>query len=157
MITNYYLKRIPTEEEIAQCHRLLDERKIDSDDLCDEKYDSSCLESVFAKITERIHLGKYSDGWRFLFRTNSKLYGKSIRACLDYINGSQKSGLWRLMDEYGRTVTIEEFEKWVRKSMEGITINDYYRKHPEERRWGISLPQEEVAEDGSRWLDDDFF
>lgn len=26
MSTNYYLKRIPTEVEIAQCHRLLDER-----------------------------------------------------------------------------------------------------------------------------------
>ena len=49
MSTNYYLKRIPTEEEIAQCHRLLDERKIDTDDLCDEKYDSPCLESAFVK------------------------------------------------------------------------------------------------------------
>lgn len=71
MSTNYYLKRIPTEEEIAECHRLLDERKIDTDDLCDEKYHSPCLESVFAKITEKIHLGKYSDGWRFLFRTET--------------------------------------------------------------------------------------
>ena len=27
MSTNYYLKRIPTEDEITQCHKLLDDRK----------------------------------------------------------------------------------------------------------------------------------
>jgi len=32
MSTNYYLKRIPTEDEIAQCHKLLDERKIEYSD-----------------------------------------------------------------------------------------------------------------------------
>ena len=30
MGTNYYLKRIPTEDEISQCHQLLEQRKIDS-------------------------------------------------------------------------------------------------------------------------------
>ena len=36
MSTNYYLKRIPTEEEIAQCRKLLDERKIE--ERCMSKY-----------------------------------------------------------------------------------------------------------------------
>ena len=38
MSTNYYLKRIPTKEEIEQCHQLLDNRKIDTDDLYNDDY-----------------------------------------------------------------------------------------------------------------------
>ena len=78
MSTNYYLKRIPTKEEIDQCHQLLDKRKIDTDDLYNEGLGALCLENVLSTITEKIHIGKYSGGWRFLFRTNQNFYEKSI-------------------------------------------------------------------------------
>ena len=79
MGTNYYLKRIPTKEEIAQCHKLLDERKIEYDDVYkEEEYGAPYLEAVLEKITEKIHIGKKSLGWRFLFQIHRDLYGKSI-------------------------------------------------------------------------------
>ena len=104
MSTNYYLKRIPTKEEIAQCHQLLDERKIDTDDLYGEDYGTPCLQSVLAEMTENVHLGKYSGGWRFLFRTNTNLYGKTIQSCMDYLARCLESGRWRICDEYGKTI-----------------------------------------------------
>jgi hypothetical protein len=35
-------------------------------------------------------------------------------------------------------------------------LEDYYKKHPEERRWSTCGPQQEIAQDGSRWWDADF-
>ena len=51
MGTNYYLKRIPTEDEIAQCHKLLDERKIEYDDVYKEDFGSPYLEAELEKTT----------------------------------------------------------------------------------------------------------
>lgn len=90
---------------IAQCHQLLDERKIDTDDLYGEEYGTPCLQSVLAEMTENVHLGKYSGGWRFLFLTASPL---SI-----ITRSTQKKG-------------------------DGLA------------------PQQEIAQDGSRWWDADF-
>lgn len=53
MGTNYYLKRIPTEDEIAQCHKLLDERKIEYDDVYKEDFGSPYLEAELEKITKK--------------------------------------------------------------------------------------------------------
>ena len=156
MSTNYYLKRIPTKEEIAQCHQLLDERKIDTDDLYGEDYGTPCLQSVLAEMIENVHLGKYSGGWRFLFRTNTNLYGKTIQSCMDYLARCLESGRWRICDEYGKTITLNDFKKLIEDSLDGITIIDYYKKNPEERSWSMYGPQQEIAEDGSRWWDADF-
>ena len=156
MSTNYYLKRIPTKEEIDQCHQLLDKRKIDTDDLYNEGLGALCLENVLSTITEKIHIGKYSGGWRFLFRTNQNFYEKSIYSCLAFLTRSLESGLWRICNEYGETVSIKDFEQIVEKSLGGITIADYYKKHPEEKRWSTYGPQQEIAQDGSRWWDVDF-
>lgn len=49
MSTNYYLKRIPTKEEISQCHKLLDDRKIEYCDRYGEGYDAPYLEQVLEK------------------------------------------------------------------------------------------------------------
>ena len=156
MSTNYYLKRIPTEEEIAQCHRLLDERKIEYCDTCDEPQGTPYLEEVLGQMTEEIHIGKLDGGWRFLFKIQDDLYGKSIQSCLEYLKRQLDTGLWRIMNEYGETLSLEEFEKTVRDSLRCITIDDYYRTHPEEKMWYSYGPQQTVVEDGSRWWDADF-
>jgi hypothetical protein len=156
MGTNYYLKRIPTKEEIEQCHKLLNERKIEYCDINKEGYGTPYLESVLEKMTEQIHIGKQSCGWRFLFHIHQDLYEKSIESCLEYIESQINTGIWRLMDEYGETIPIADFEKLVRESLDLMTIEDYYEKHPEERHWGTYGPQQEVAADGSRWWDTEF-
>lgn len=120
MSTNYYLKRIPTEEEISQCHKLLDDRKIEYCDRYGEGYDAPYLEQVLEKMTETLHIGSHSGGWRFLFRIHDDLYERNIQACLDYLLSQLNTGLWRIMDEYGRSVTLDSFEKIVRNSLSGI-------------------------------------
>ena len=92
MSTNYYLKRIPTEDEIAQCHKLLDERKIECCDICDEEYGTPYLQDVLGKMTEQIFIGKFSDGWRFLFRSHTDLYAKNIQSCLEYLQRQLDTG-----------------------------------------------------------------
>lgn len=46
MGTNYYLRRIPTKEEIAQCHKLVDEQKFEYIDIMNDKYGAPYLETV---------------------------------------------------------------------------------------------------------------
>lgn len=157
MGTNYYLKRIPTKEEIAQCHKLLDERKIEYDDVYkEEEYGAPYLEAVLEKITEKIHIGKKSLGWRFLFQIHRDLYGKSIQSCLDFLEKQTETGLWRFIDEYGEDIHLVDFESLVRNSLDQMTIEDYYEKYPEERRSEYYAPPQEVVEDGSRWWNVDF-
>ncbi len=142
MSTNYYLKRIPTEDEIAQCHKLLDEREIEYCDVFDEEYGTPYLTNLLDTMTKQIHIGKFSDGWRFLFRSHTDLYAKNIQSCLDYLQSQLNTGLWRVMDEYGETIPIAELEKRIRKSLDGITLREYYQKHSEERQWGSYGPQQ---------------
>ena len=80
MGTNYYLRRIPTKEEIAQCHKLVDEQKFEYIDIVNNKNGAPYLETVLEKITEKIHIGKKSIGWRFLFQIHNDLYGKNIQS-----------------------------------------------------------------------------
>ena len=140
MSTNYYLKRIPSEEEIAQCHHLLDERKIEYCDIYDNEYETPYLEKVLEKMTERLHIGSHSGGWRFLFRIHDDLYGRNIQACLEYLQSQLNTGLWRIIDEYG----------------ESLTLDDYYNIHPDEKQWYRYGPPQIIAKDGSRWWDADF-
>lgn len=156
MGTNYYLRRIPTKEEIAQCHKLVDERKFEYMDVMNEKYGAPYLETVLEKITEKIHIGKKSCGWRFLFQIHNDLYGKSIQSCIEFLKRQTGTGMWRFIDEYGEEISIDDFESMVRNSLDQMTIEDYYRKYPEERRWESFGSPQEVVDDGSRWWDEEF-
>ena len=151
MGTNYYLRRIPTKEEIAQCHKLVDEQKFEYIDIVNNKNGAPYLETVLEKITEKIHIGKKSIGWRFLFQIHNDLYGKSIQSCIDFLKRQTETGMWRFIDEYGEEISIDDFESMVRNSLDQMTIEDYYRKYPEEKRWGSFGSPQAVVEDGSRW------
>lgn len=153
MSTSYYLRRIPKEEEIQQAHQLLDNRKLDS---YDTHYDEASLEDIFANMTETLHIGNYSGGWRFLFKVHTELYGKSIVSCMTYLRQCIASGLWNIIDEYGDPIQVDDFEKLIRGSLGGITIEDYYKEHPEEKSWAAYGPQQETVPDGSRWWEADF-
>lgn len=157
MSTNYYLKRIPTEDEIAQCHKQLDERKIEYCDVYDEEYGTPYLTNFLDTMTKQIHIGKFSDGWRFLFRSHTDLYAKNIQSCLDYLQSQLNTDLWRVIDEYGETIPVLELEKRIRKSLDGITLREYYQKYPERGQMNAVDPQQELSSDGSRWWDEDFW
>ena len=61
------------------------------------------------------------------------------------------------MDEYGETLSIAELEMLIRESLDGITLREYYQKYPERGQMDAVDPQQELASDGSRWWDEDFW
>lgn len=75
---------------------------------------------------------------------------------MTYLRQCIASGLWNIIDEYGDPIQVDDFEKLIRGSLGGITIEDYYKEHPEEKSWAAYGPQQETVPDGSRWWEADF-
>lgn len=69
MSTNYYLKRIPTEDEITQCHKLLDERKIECRDVSKEADRTPCLEDVLETMKEEIFRTRLESETDLIFKS----------------------------------------------------------------------------------------
>ena len=161
MSTNYYLKRIPTQEEIDRTKELLDKRLIEDVSSCmfgyDETDEPQSAQEMIRKMTEQIHIGKYSGGWRFLFHTHLNLYQEEVSSVFQFIGEAVSSGKWKLIDEYREDVDVREFKNLVKTSIkEGITAEQYDKMHPEYvRSWGGG-PKEHVSHDRSRWWDVDF-
>lgn len=132
MGTNYY--RIPTEEEmLARKRQLLYD--VENMELTPfniersfrlEKKDSWDSESpwdIFIEST-KIHLGKRSSGWKFLWNFNDNKYYTNKEELLKFI----RSG--RVVDEYGDELDTEEFIKvaleWGQPN--GLVVDEEYRK-----------------------------
>ena len=103
MGTNYYGMQIPTTEDKEKIKRAIDE-----DD----------WGTVNDLIPTRIHLGKSSAGWQFLFNHNNwKYYGKSNQSMRDFIHSCA------ITDEYGRSISQADFWEKV-KSKENDHLGD---------------------------------
>lgn len=74
----------------------------------------------------KIHLGKRSSGWKFLWNWNDSKYYKNKEELFDFI----RSG--RVVDEYGEVMDQEEFIQmalsWGQES--GWDIESYYKENP---------------------------
>lgn len=70
---------------------------------------------------EEVHIGKSSHGWKFMFQLNGKYY-KNITELKQFLSDK------RIEDEYGGTVTIDDFWKMVEEKQkekgEGGTDRD---------------------------------
>lgn len=138
MGTNFY--RIVTEEEMSERK----ERLIKC--INDMELSPSNIESEFSFIEKgewdrispwdeflnemKVHLGKRSSGWKFIWNFNKNKYYSNKEELLKFI----RSG--RVVDEYGDLIDNEEFIKdaleWGEK--DGYVYNeDYLRDHPSER------------------------
>lgn len=130
MGTNFYLIHPIPQEKKEEF-----KRKVDSTDNLDEIYDA--ITEVFGVKEDyrtgdtnyRVHIGKRSCGWQFLFsraiERHCRLTEKGIKKWL---------GTGKIVDEYGDEYTVEEFWKEsVEGFKSGITSDEYYKEHPEER------------------------
>lgn len=121
----YYYKKL--EEDIKQ-------RLIEDIEICDN------LPKMFEYLQtfreehpelDRIHIGKRSAGWKFLF----------AREILNYCEPNKESILnWLstgiIENEYGERLTPEEFwQDYVVNFQDGINSDEYYIKYPKERRF----------------------
>lgn len=155
MGTNYY--RIPTAEEMEQRRIRLQVRIIGL------KITPDLIESNFAYIEDpsdqwtklspwdefidgtKIHLGKRSSGWKFLWNWNHRKYYKKKEDLLAFISSG------RVVDEYGMEQSQDEFVEmallWGQE--DGWDIESYHRDNPDSRRIWPNEKHEEYI-DGLR-------
>ena len=100
MGTNYYMKRIPTEDDIQKITELTKQRMFDE------------LQEYVNEMNANIHIGKRSGGWKFLFNHQDgkyfdPQYQESLKAWLNEPH-------YRIVDEYGEEFTFEEFWQMTR-------------------------------------------
>ena len=155
MGTNFY--RIPSVDEMEERKIRLQARIIGL------KLTPDLVENCFAYIDDpddqwtrlspwdefvngtRVHLGKRSGGWKFLWNWNKQKYYKSKEELLDFV----RSG--RIVDEYGEEISAEEFIEmalsWGQE--DGWDSESYHRDNPDSRSIWSNEKHEEYI-DGLR-------
>lgn len=94
MGTNFYRKRIITEEEKQILHQLLDNN------------DYSELQRQLCELSEEVHICKRSCGWKVGFDHNwGKYYQPNRKSLEEFLNEPNTV----IVDEYGTKYTPEEF------------------------------------------------
>ena len=103
---------IPTQEQIDIAKKKLDEMDFDTvRDLIDE-------------LDYRIHIGKRSAGWKFLFQIHPQYYGPDKESIMVFLNKS-KTKEWILKNEYNEILDPEEFwQDYVEAFKDGIAQDD---------------------------------
>ena len=93
--------------------------------------DSWESENVWDKFVDgtRVHLGKRSSGWKFLWNFNNDNYYKDKESLLEFI----RSG--RIVNEYSEELDVEEF---IEMSLswgedDGWDLETYYEENPTHR------------------------
>lgn len=71
----------------------------------------------------KIHLGKRSSGWKFIFNHNNwKYYDYTEKSIKEFLKSCD-----RIFDEYDNDYTVEEFwEKFIESGKNGFDDKDYY-------------------------------
>lgn len=122
MGTNYYLCPIIKEEELKKLSNSLKE--------CKTLYE---LKNSIHEITDykkdRIHIGKSSYGWQFLFNLNIESYVPTINR--NNIDKWLTTGI--IFDEYDNKVDRKDFWKIVDSKKDGMDYDEYYKNFPEDR------------------------
>ena len=93
--------------------------------------DSWECENVWDKFVDgtKVHLGKRSSGWKFLWNFNNDKYYKDKESLLEFI----RSG--RIVNEYSEELNVEEF---IEMSLswgedDGWDLETYYKENPTHR------------------------
>lgn len=116
MSTNYYIIRKITEDKKKEFHNMID----------NEQYEELQVAlSIFEK-ENKIHIGKSSYGWKFLFNSNNfKFFEKNAESLWRFIKNNEND----LYDEYGRKISYEELKDIVKKSENGLDYLTYQLKY----------------------------
>lgn len=101
MGTNFYRIRKISDSDKKLMHVLIDANKIFGGT---EDYDS--VENLLKHYKERIHLGKRSAGWKFLWNHNWKKYYDLTQDCLREFLAEPGT---IIIDEYGKEYSANQF------------------------------------------------
>lgn len=127
--TNYYaIKKIPKETKDLIIE-LLNE----------DKYDESI--GMLNNSYEKIHIGKSSGGWKFLFDYNHfKYYDLNRESINDFLNREDIT----LYDEYGEEIPIDDFWNMVDSKKDLLDNKTYYS---EKENYCFAVLEEHVPYD----------
>lgn len=129
MGTNYYaIKKIPNSIKLKICASL-------DNDLYDEAQD------LFNSNYKKVHIGKSSYGWKFIFNYNNFRYYDLTK---DSINSflCQKDII--LKDEYNNIIDIDYFWNMVKSKENGLDNYSYYK---DKENFNLFLFEEETPFD----------
>lgn len=146
MGTNFYARIIPKEEDIKRVHRIIDgyltgnTLEIDDDILKDS--------------VQKIHLGKRSCGWQFLWQNNPKYYDDNLESIKEFLSRDYVI----IYNEYEERFTLEKF---LDKEIGYCLYNDpeYFmngRQYAEKHNESFDNFGEWTTEDGLRFVKGDF-
>ena len=117
MGTNFYIRKKLNDTEKEMIKKLIDE----------DKYDEA--KELFPK---KIHIGKRSCGWKFLWDVhNFNYFDPTPQSLIDFTRD------WgQIEDEYGEEFTFDQFWNDEIKNFldSGWDIHQYYKEHPDEYR-----------------------
>lgn len=146
MGTNFYARIIPKEEDIKRVHRIIDgyltgnALEIDDDILKD--------------AVQKIHLGKRSSGWQFLWQANPKYYQDNLKSIKEFLSRDDVI----IYNEHEERFTLEKF---LDKEIGYCLYNDpeYFmngKQYAEKHNESFDDFGEWTTEDGLRFVKGDF-
>jgi hypothetical protein len=153
MGTNYY--RIPSVEEMEKRKQELIDN-INSLDISPssielnfatikyrDDWDNYSIWDLFTSGT-KVHLGKRSSGWKFLWNFNDKKFYSNKEELLNFI----RTG--RVVDEYGEEMNIDEFITMALEwgQPDGLDGETYRKQHPRQYHYDFEKKEEYI--DGLR-------
>lgn len=116
MGTNYYAVRKATEEQKEKVITLIK----------DNNFEIANNELQELIKNTKVHLGKSSYGWKFVFNhNNKKFYELNRKSIIDFLNQDNI----RIEDEYGNEIYLSAFWKMVKEKENGLDNEQYYKKY----------------------------
>ena len=95
MGTNFYLRRIPTVDDVEKLNKLIADKAFEA------------IRDYTTDMTAWIHIGKRSCGWQFMFNHHNEKYfnPRSKQSLMSWL---QNPG-YEIIDEYGAKLSFDEF------------------------------------------------
>lgn len=122
MGTNYYIVKHIRSSKLEEIKNLVTEENI---------YNGKLIDAL--NEFKKIHLGKSSVGWQFLFDHNNREYYETNKESInDFIKTELQNG-GKLIDEYGEKIPIDIFWKIVDDHKDGFDLRSNY--YYELERW----------------------
>lgn len=98
--------------------------------LQDDKYEE--VVSEVQSLSPKIHIGKQSYGWQFIFNANRFRYYQPNKEDIDKFLRDENMVF---VDEYDKVVSVDDFWEMVDKNKEKMNNEEYYTKSKDEREW----------------------
>lgn len=118
MGTNYYIIRKANRETKKKFHEMIDKEQFE--ELQNELY-------RFEKKS-KIHVGKSSCGWKFLFDANNfQYYDKNEESVWKWLKDNESD----LYNEYGEKISFDDFKEMVESKQNGMDYMNYQIKYNE--------------------------